>query len=113
MSTSFHAIRIFFDVEQKRILFHNGDQDLFRAVYSPYMHLIEVLYFGDSKSNEPTRVYTVSAPRKLRDNIEAWLHDPNISIDIEGTTGEEYDKFKKQLFEQMRYKKENNKSVQN
>ena len=110
MSTIFHTIRIFFDIEQKRILFHNGDQDLFTAVYSPYMHLIEVVYF-DPKTTDPKIVFTVSAPRKLKDNIEAFLYDPNISIDIEGTTGKEYDRKKKEMFERIRDKKKD-KSIQ-
>jgi hypothetical protein len=96
--TTFKSIRIFFDVEQKRIMFHNGDQDHFTAVYSPFMHLIEVVYF-DSKTTDPKRIFTVSAPRKLKDNIEVFLYDPNITIDIEGTTGKEYDRKKKEMFE--------------
>lgn len=118
MSTSFHGIRIFFDVEKNQILFHNGDIDRFTATYDELVHEITVKYYG-TKLHDPNfdsdpdilQRFSVTAPRVVKDNIEAWLYNPNISIDIEGTTGAEYDKKKKEMFELMKQNNEDSKKL--
>lgn len=101
--THFTSIRIFFDIEECRILFHNGDIDHFTAVYNSDKHQIIVKYFGE----DSIRSYVTTAPLHIKDNIEAWLYDPNIAIDIEGTTGKLYDERKKEMFELMKNRNKN------
>lgn len=91
--TRFDSIRVFFDVENKQILFWTGDHDKYMVYQNEGMIYIREL------GKDPLK-YT--APKRLKDNIEVWLYDPNIAIDIEGTTGVEYDRKKKEMFELMR-----------
>lgn len=105
--TTFSSIRIFFDIEKKQIIFHNGDRDHFRAVYVADNNTIEITYYGEQFNI--LRWVTVTAPRKLKDNIEMWYYDPNIAIDIEGITGAEYDKRKKEMFQLIKQHREERK----
>jgi hypothetical protein len=104
MSVSFDGIRIFFDVEKKQIMFHNGDDHHFRVSYDHVLHQIRVKYWEDSVIVRED--YTTTAPRGLGDNIEMWFPSSNITIDIEGTTGADYDRKKKEMFELMKQNNE-------